>query len=104
MKNMKIKKGDLVVIITGEYKGVKGKVLKTYPKKQKVIVEKVNFMKKHTRPTQQNQQGGIIEREAPIDVSNVMIFDEKADNVTKAVFREINGKRVRVNKKNNDEL
>ncbi|MEA1973860.1 MAG: 50S ribosomal protein L24 [Candidatus Cloacimonadota bacterium] len=101
---MKIKKGDLVVIITGEYKGVKGKVLKTYPKKQKVIVEKVNFMKKHTRPTQQNQQGGIIEREAPIDVSNVMIFDEKADNVTKAVFREINGKRVRVNKKNNDEL
>jgi len=104
MKKMNIKKGDLVVVISGEYKGVKGRVLKTFPKNEKAIVEKVNFIKKHTRPTQQNQQGGIIEKEAPIHVSNLMIFDEKADAVTKAVYREINGKRVRVNKRNNDEL
>lgn len=104
MKKMRIKKGDHVVVISGAYKGVKGKVLKTFPKDQRVIVEKVNFIKKHVRPSQQNQQGGIIEKEAPIHVSNVMIYDEKSESVTKAVYRNINGKRVRVDKRNNDEL
>ncbi len=68
---MRIKKGDKVIVITGEYKGVEGEVLKSFPKANTVIVEKVNFMKKHQRPTQQNQEGGIFEIEAPIDVSNV---------------------------------
>ncbi len=68
---MRIKKSDKVIVITGEYKGVEGEVLKTYPKDNTLIVEKVNFMKKHQRPTQQNQEGGIYEIEAPIDVSNV---------------------------------
>lgn len=103
-KRMRIKKGDTVVVITGKYKGIKGKVLKAFPKDNKVIVEKVNFIKKHTRPTQQNQQGGIIEKEAPIDVSNVMLFNEKLGEVTKAVFRKVGDSRMRVCKKSGDEI
>ncbi|HHE39005.1 MAG TPA: 50S ribosomal protein L24 [Candidatus Cloacimonetes bacterium] len=101
---MKIKKGDTVVVIAGKYKGVKGKVLKAYPKTNSVIVEKVNFIKKHTRPTQQNQQGGIVEKEAPINVSNVKLFNEKLGDVTRAVFKQIGKNRVRVCKKTGDEL
>ena len=103
-QKMRIKKGDTVVVITGKYKGVKGKVLKAFPKNNKVIVEKVNFIKKHTRPTQQNQQGGIIEKEAPINVSNVMLFNEKLGEVTKAVFHEVGDSRLRVCKKTGDEI
>jgi len=103
-KKIRIKKGDTVVVITGKYKGVKGKVLKAFPKDNKVIVEKVNFIKKHTRPTQQNQQGGIIEKEAPINVSNVMLFNEKLGEVTKAVYREVGDSRMRACKKTGDEI
>jgi large subunit ribosomal protein L24 len=103
-KKIKIKKGDTVIVISGKYKGVKGKVLKAFPKDNKVIVEKVNFIKKHTRPTQQNQQGGIIEKEAPINVSNVMLFNEKLGEVTKAVFRKVGDSRLRVCKKTGDEI
>ena len=103
-KKIRIKKGDTVVVITGKYKGVKGKVLKAFPKDNKVIVEKVNFIKKHTRPTQQNQQGGIIEKEAPINISNVKLFNEKLGEVTKAVFREVGDGRMRVCKKTGDEI
>ncbi len=101
---MRIKKGDTVVVISGKYKGVKGKVLKSFPKDQKVIVEKVNFIKKHTRPTQQNPQGGIVEKEGPIHVSNVKLFNEKLGDVTKAVFRESGETRVRVCQKTGDEI
>jgi large subunit ribosomal protein L24 len=86
---MRIKKGDHVVVITGKYKGVKGRVLKAFPKTERVIVERVNFIKKHTRPTQQNPQGGIIEREGPIHVSNVKLYNEKISDVTKAVFKTV---------------
>ncbi|KQC07006.1 MAG: 50S ribosomal protein L24 [Candidatus Cloacimonas sp. SDB] len=103
-KKIRIKRGDVVVVITGKYKGVKGKVLKAFPKDGKVIVEKVNFIKKHTRPTQQNQQGGIIEKEAPIDVSNVMLFNEKLGEVTKAVYRKAGDNRMRVCRKSGDEI
>ena len=103
-QKIRIKKGDTVVVIKGKYKGVKGKVLKSFPNDNKVIVEKVNFIKKHTRPTQQNQQGGIIEKEAPINVSNVMLFNEKLGEVTKAVFREVGDSRMRVCKKTGDEI
>ena len=101
---MRIKKGDTVVEIAGKYKGVKGKVLKAFPKTQRVIVEKVNFIKKHTRPSQQNQQGGIIEKEAPIHVSNVQLFNTKINEVTRAVYKKAGDKRIRVCKKTGDEI
>ncbi|MCF7859446.1 MAG: 50S ribosomal protein L24 [Candidatus Cloacimonetes bacterium] len=101
---MRIKKGDTVVVITGKYKGVKGRVLKSMPKEERIIVEKVNFIKKHTRPTQQNQQGGIIEKEASIHVSNVKLFNEKINDVTRAVFKEHGKSRTRVCKKTGDEI
>ncbi|MBT3169233.1 MAG: 50S ribosomal protein L24 [Candidatus Cloacimonetes bacterium] len=103
-KKMRIKKGDNVVVITGKYKGVKGQVLQAIPKTGKVIVEKVNFIKKHTKPTQQNQQGGIVEREAPINVSNVKLFNEKINDVTRAVFKKVKDSRVRVCQKTGDEI
>ena len=103
-KKMRIKKDDLVVVINGKYKGVKGKVLKSFPKTNKVIVEKVNFIKKHTRPTQQNQQGGIVEKESPIHVSNVKLFNDKLGAVTRAVFKKAGDKRIRVCQKSGDEI
>ncbi len=105
MKNkMRIKKNDTVVVISGKYKGVKGRVLKAFPDDQKVIVEKVNFIKKHTKPTQRNPQGGIVEREAPLHVSNVMLFNTKINDVTKPAYKTVGDKRVRVCKKTGDEI
>ncbi|MBW6516812.1 MAG: 50S ribosomal protein L24 [Candidatus Cloacimonetes bacterium] len=101
---MRIKKGDLVVVISGQDKGKKGRVLKAFPSNQKVIIEKVNFIKKHARPTQQNQKGGIIEKEAPIHVSNVQLFNEKIGEKTKPVFKKVGDSRVRVCKKTGDEI
>ncbi|HPY96912.1 MAG TPA: 50S ribosomal protein L24 [Candidatus Cloacimonadota bacterium] len=101
---LRIRKGDTVVVTTGKYKGVKGKVLKVFPETRKIIVERVNFIKKSTRPTQQNQQGGIIEKESPIHVSNVMLWNSKINDVTKAVFKVIGDKRVRVCHKTGDEI
>ncbi|MBS3740861.1 MAG: 50S ribosomal protein L24 [Candidatus Cloacimonetes bacterium] len=93
---MRIKKGDTVRVITGEYKGVEGEVLKAYPDDNKVIVEKVNFMKKHQRPTQQNQEGGIYEIEAPIDVSNVEFICPKCGESSKTKRKTLkDGSRVR---------
>jgi len=105
MRNkLRIKKGDTVVVISGADKGKKGKVLKAFPKTSRVIVEKVNFIKKHMRPTQQNPQGGIVQMEAPVHVSNVQLFNEKLGDVTKVVYRVIGDKRVRVDKKSGDEI
>ena len=101
---MRIKKGDNVVVLTGKYKGVKGKVLKAFPKTERVIVERVNFIKKHTRPTQQNPQGGIIEREGSIHVSNVKLYNEKIGDVTKAIFKNVGKNRVRSCQKTGDEI
>ncbi|MBC8385089.1 MAG: 50S ribosomal protein L24 [Candidatus Cloacimonetes bacterium] len=101
---MKIKKGDLVVVMTGQYKGVKGKVLKAFPKTKRVIVEKVNFIKRHTKPNQQNQQGGIVEKEAPIHVSNVKLFNEKLGDVTRAIFKKVGKNRIRICRKSGDEI
>ncbi len=104
MAKMKIKKDDFVVVLSGDDKGKKGKVLKAFPTKQRVIVEKVNFIKKHVRPTQQNAKGGVITREAPIHVSNVMLYDNKADRILRPSMKVIEGKRVRVDKKTGDEI
>ena len=70
---MKLKKNDIVQVITGKYKGQKGRIIKVYPEKNRVIVEGINIINKHQRPTQDNPQGGIIEKEASIHISNVMM-------------------------------
>jgi len=74
---MKIRKGDMVMLISGDSRGKKGKVLKVMPEENRVIVEGVNFIKRHTRATQRNPKGGILEKEAPVHVSNVMLMDPK---------------------------
>ena len=105
---MKIKTGDTVVVIAGKdskqvtKKGVEsttGKVLKVYPETNKVVVEGVNKVKKHQKPTQQNTQGSIIEKEAPIDASNVMLLDPKTKTPTRVGYKMENGKKVRYAKK-----
>ena len=105
---MKIKTGDTVVVIAGKdsktvtKKGVEsttGKVLKVYPDTNKVVVEGVNKVKKHQKPTQQNTSGSIVEKEAPIDASNVMILDPKTKTPTRVGYKMENGKKVRYAKK-----
>ena len=76
---MRVRKNDQVIVIAGENKGSKGKILKVFPETNRVIVEGVNFIKKHSRPTQQNPQGGIIEKEASVHVSNVMVICPKCN-------------------------
>jgi len=97
---MHVKKGDTVVVIAGKDKGKKGKVLTALPKKNRVIVEGVNMLTKHNKPSQMNPQGGIIHQEGSIDVSNVMVYcskDKRAVRVGTKVTDD--GKRVRVCKK-----
>ena len=92
----KIKKGDLVKIITGKDKDKTGKILAVNTKKNTVLVEGCNMVTKHTKPSQTNQNGGIVHQEAPIDISNVMLFvDGKA---TRVGFEVKDGKKVRVAK------
>lgn len=86
---MRILKNDNVMIVAGNDRGKTGKVLKVFPKISKVIVEGVNLRKRHTKPTQKNPQGGIIEKEAPIHVSNVMILDPKTNETTRIGSRII---------------
>jgi large subunit ribosomal protein L24 len=80
---MKIRKNDKVMVIAGNDKDKTGKVLKVFPKENRVIVEGINIRKRHTKPTQRNPQGGIFEKEAPINVSNVMIVDPKTNVPTR---------------------
>lgn len=107
---MKIKKNDTVMIITGNAKGKTGKVLKVYPAENKLIVEGVNIKKRHTKPNQKNQQGGIVEKEAAINASNVMIIDPKTNETTrvgaKIIIDEKTGKKkiVRISRKSGEML
>jgi len=97
---MKIHKNDNVMVVAGNYLGKTGKVLKVFPKDNKVIIEGVNLRKRHTKPSQKNPQGGIIEKEAPIHVSNVMIIDPKTNEPTRIgkqlIIDEKTGKKKRV--------
>ncbi len=107
---MKIKKNDNVIVISGNYKGKTGKVLKVFKDKDRVIVEGVNIRKRHTKPSQKNPQGGITEKEAPIHVSNVMIIDPKTGKGTrigkKIILDDKTGKRksVRISKSSGEML
>jgi large subunit ribosomal protein L24 len=86
---MKIKKNDEVKVISGNDRGKTGKVLKVYPKQMRLIIEGVNLRKRHTRASQRNPQGGIIEKEMPIHASNVMILDPKSKEPTRISARVI---------------
>ena len=99
-----IKKGDTVVVITGEDKDVKKprKVLEVILDKAKVLVEGVNIITKHTKPSAQNTKGGIIKKEAPIAISNVMLWEAKTSEATKAKRTRENGKLVRISKKSGE--
>ena len=90
----KIKKGDRVVVLTGKDKGRQGNVLKVLPKDGRVVVEGLNMVQRHTRPSQLDPQGGIKNKEAPLHVSNVAIVDSKG-KPTRVGFREEAGKKVR---------
>ena len=83
MGKMHIKTGDTVIIIAGKDKGKKGKVLAAYPKKERVVVEGLNQVKRHTKPSQNNPQGGIITKEDPNHVSNVMLVDPESGKTTR---------------------
>jgi large subunit ribosomal protein L24 len=94
---MKIRKNDTILVIAGKNKGKKGKVRFAYPDKERVLVEGVNMIKRHTRALRQARQAGIIEREAPIHVSDVMLLCSKCNHPTRVGFRLLeDGKRVRV--------
>lgn len=77
MARLGVKKNDLVIVTAGKERGKRGKVLKVLPEKGRVVVEKVNFIKKHQKPTSAQRQGGIIEKEGPIHASNVMLYCQK---------------------------
>ena len=99
---MIIKKDMIVRVISGANKGQEGKVLFVNPKKNRLIVEGVNFIKKSTRPTQDNQKGGIIEKEATIDISNVMVLqNNKVSRIGYKILED--GSKVRIFKKTNEE-
>ncbi len=90
---MKVVKNDTVMVISGNYRGKKGKVLKVFPKTNRVIVEGVNMMKKHTKPSQKNQQGGIVHKEAPIHVSNVMVMCPKCNRMSRLGHKVLEDKK-----------
>lgn len=100
---MFVKKGDKVKVITGKDKNKEGVVLAAFPKKDKVIVEGVNVVKKHQKPSQAAPQGGIVEMEAPIHVSNVMVVDSTSV-AGRVGYKEVDGKKVRVSKKTGEVL
>lgn len=95
----RLKKSDKVRVISGNHKGKEGKILKIFRDKNRIIVEGVNIIKKHTKPTQKNPQGGISQREAPIHISNVMLIDPKANEVSRIgmqVITDEHGKKKRM--------
>lgn len=98
---MKIKKGDQVIVITGRDKGKTGEVLKSIPKDNKVLVQGINLVKRHQKPTQENA-GGIQTKEAPIHVSNVALIDPKSGKATRVGFKIVNDQKVRVSKRSGE--
>jgi len=93
-----VKSGDTVYIISGKDKGKTGKVVKVFPKKGKIVVEGVNIVTKHLKPTQMNPQGGVVTKPAPIFSSKVMMYDEKAGKPTRVGYKVVDGKKVRYSK------
>ncbi|WP_420400686.1 50S ribosomal protein L24 [Flagellimonas sp.] len=99
---LKIKTGDTVRVITGDHKGTEGKVLQVDREKNKAIVEGVNTVSKHEKPSAKNPQGGIVKKEAPIHISNLSLIDPKSGEATRVGYEERDGKKVRFAKKSNE--
>ena len=100
-----IKKGDTVVVIAGESKGQRGKVLSVQVEKQRAVVEGINMVSKHTKPNAKNTQGGIVKQEAPVHISNLMLVEPATGNPTRTGRRiGENGKLVRYSKKSGEEI
>ena len=99
---MKIRKGDTIQIIAGKEKGKTGKVLRIDQPKGRVWIERLNMVKRHQRPTQAQRQGGIIEKEAPLNVSNVMYYDEKAAKRSRIGYRMEKSGKVRYAKRSGE--
>lgn len=104
MTKLKVKSGDLVKVIAGDHKGAEGKIVKVFPDKNKVIVEGVNVVSKHTKPSASSPQGGIVKKEAPIHVSNVALVDKKTKQPTRVGLKMEGDKKVRFSKKSNQVL
>jgi large subunit ribosomal protein L24 len=100
---LQIKKDDQVIVISGKEKGKTGKVLKIFPKKERVIIEHINIIKKTQRPTQENQKGGFTEIEAPIHLSNVMLVDKKTNKPTRFGVKILkDGSKVRISRRSGE--
>ncbi|WP_026696967.1 50S ribosomal protein L24 [Alkalicoccus chagannorensis] len=101
---MHVKQGDTVKVISGKDKGKEGKILQAIPAQSRVLVEGVNMVKKHAKPSQSNPQGGILNQEAPIHVSNVMVVDPSTNEPTRVGFKVEDGKKIRIAKKSGEAL
>ena len=100
-----VRKGDTVMVVAGKERGKKGKVLRVIPEKGRVVVERLNMIKKHQKPTQKIRQGGIIEREGSIHLSNVMLVDPNSDKPTRVGMKALSdGKKVRVARRSGEML
>ena len=104
MVKLKIKSGDVVRVIAGDHKGAEGKIVRVIRDKNKAIVEGINMVSKHTKPSAKNPQGGIVKKEAPIHISNLSLIDPKSKEATKVGFKQEGDKKVRFSKKSNQVL
>ena len=101
----RIRKGDTVMVIAGREKGKVGKVLHVDPRARRVTVEKLNIIKRHTKPSQKVRQGGILEKEAPLDISNVMVYSQALGKPSRVKIRTLDdGRRVRILQKSPDDV
>lgn len=102
MKKLKIKTGDTVRVVAGDHKGSEGKVMTVDIEKNKAIVEGVNLVSKHEKPSAKNPQGGIVKKEAMLHISNLSLIDPKSGEPTKVGYDIRDGKKVRYSKKSNE--
>ncbi|MBT8280072.1 MAG: 50S ribosomal protein L24 [Muriicola sp.] len=99
---LKIKTGDTVRVVAGDHKGSEGKVVTVNRQKNKAIVEGINMVSKHEKPSAKNPQGGIVKKEAPIHISNLSLIDGKSGDTTRVGYETRDGKKVRISKKSNE--
>ena len=104
MAKLKIKSGDTVIVTAGDHKGSEGKVMKVILEKNKAIVEGVNMVSKHEKPSATNPQGGIVKKEAALHISNLSLIDPKTGSATRVGYRMEEGKKERFTKKSNQVL
>ena len=104
MIKLKVKSGDVVKVIAGDHKGAEGKVLRVLRESNKAVVEGVNMVSKHTKPSAKNPQGGIVKKEAPIHISNIALIDPKTKSATRVGVKVEGDKKVRISKKSNQVL